>query len=321
MLPFAGEMHPSRVPRNSWEADLRAMKAGGLDIVQAYVFWLHVEEVRGVQDWSDNRNLSAFIDAAADAGLLVNLRIGPWCHGEARNGGWPDWVQYSQAPLRTNSTAFLALVRGWYTGISAQLHGRYFADGGPVISVQVDNETPDVDYLLALRALALEVGIKPWMFIKTGWPAPNQPFDPSHLFPVSGGYFDEFWGTTENSPSGFLFSAAAPNDVVSGQRVTAEVGPGMASSYHRRIHINSSVATAAVQTFLANGVVQLGMYMYHGGTNPHGIMNSTQEQQGEAGANDMPCRTYETVPGGIPRRMGWDTVLSGIPCRVGYLGS
>jgi hypothetical protein len=66
ILPFAGEMHFSRVPRSAWAADLAALKAGGLDVVQAYVFWLHVEEVRGVQDWSGNRNLSAFLAAAGE---------------------------------------------------------------------------------------------------------------------------------------------------------------------------------------------------------------------------------------------------------------
>lgn len=288
-------MHPSRVPRASWAQDLRAMKAGGLDTVQAYVFWLHVEEVQGSMDWSDNRNLSAFIDAAADAGLFVSLRIGPWCHGEARNGGWPDWVQYSGTALRTNSTGFLSLVRGWYVGVAAQMTGRYFADGGPIISVQLDNETPNIDYLLALRALAIDVGINPFMFIKTGWPTSDKPVDPSLLFPVSGGYFDEFWTNGENSTSGLLFHSSAPNSLIDSQLITAEAGPGMASSYHRRIFVNSSIATAAIQSFLADGIVVLGMYMYHGGSDPHGLLNSTQEQQGvgEGGANDMPCRTYD----------------------------
>lgn len=120
ILPFSGEMHFSRTPRAAWAADLAAMKAGGLDIVQAYVFWLHTEEVKGVQDWTDNRALGAlrrllperycfalvtsflltfpapmspfpissgeFVDEAAAAGLMVALRIGPWCHGEVRRG-------------------------------------------------------------------------------------------------------------------------------------------------------------------------------------------------------------------------------------------
>ena len=29
---------------------------------------------------------------AKDVGLQVLLRIGPWDHGECRNGGHPDWL-------------------------------------------------------------------------------------------------------------------------------------------------------------------------------------------------------------------------------------
>ena len=89
--------------------------------------------------------------------------------------------------------------------------------------------------------------------------------------------------------------------------MTAESGPGMASSYHRRIFVDPAVATGAIQTFLANGVAQLGMYMYHGGTDPHGALFPMQELQGvgEGGANDMPCRTYDfhapLGEGGQPR--------------------
>ena len=188
ILPFGGEMHFSRVPRSAWAADLAAMKAGGLDAVQAYVFWLHTEEVQGQMDWSDNRALGEFVDAAAAAGLLVNLRIGPWCHGEARNGGWPDWVGAQPGvKVRSNTTGWLNLVEPWYAGVAAQIKGKFWADGGPIISVQLDNETPDVDYLLALRALAVRVGITPFMFIKTGWPAPDKPVPANQLLGVQGG--------------------------------------------------------------------------------------------------------------------------------------
>jgi len=69
----------------------------------------------------------------------------------------------------------------------------------------------------------------------------------------------------------------------------------MASSYHRRILIDPVDAGAAIQAFLANGVVQLGMYMYHGGSDPVGRLSTMQEQQGlgEGGANDMPCVSYD----------------------------
>jgi hypothetical protein len=37
----------------------------------------------------------------------------------------------------------------------------------------VDNETSDWKYLLALKALALECGMAPAAFAKTGWPVPS----------------------------------------------------------------------------------------------------------------------------------------------------
>ena len=154
----------------------------------------------------------------------------------------------------------MGIVRQWYTGLSAQLRGRYFADGGAIMSVQLDNETPDVDYLLALRALAIEVGIVPWMFVKTGWPSPDASVAPGVLMPVSGGYFDNFWTTNENSTDGFLYGASSGANQLF-PTITAEAGPGMASSYHRRIHVDPTVAAAAIQVFLAKGVTLLGMYM------------------------------------------------------------
>lgn len=38
---------------------------------------------------------------------------------------------------------------------------------------KVDNETTDWKYLLALKALALECGMYPAAFTKTGWPQPG----------------------------------------------------------------------------------------------------------------------------------------------------
>jgi hypothetical protein len=53
----------------------------------------------------------------------------------------------------------------------------------------------------------------------------------------------------------------------------------MASSYHRRIHVIPEDVAAGVHTFVGNGVSLLGMYMYHGGTNPVGLLSTMQESQ------------------------------------------
>jgi hypothetical protein len=155
ILPIAGEMHPSRVPAARWREDLLKMKAGGLSSVSAYLMWSHTEEVRGAQDFSGNRNVSLFLDTAADVGLMVALRIGPWDHGECRNGGLPDWVMQSGVPLRSNTSAWLALVAPYYAAIAGQIEGLGWHEGGPISSIQLDNETPNSEYLESLRALAI----------------------------------------------------------------------------------------------------------------------------------------------------------------------
>ena len=92
---MVGEFHHARYPRDEWREELLKMKAGGIDTVSTYVFWIHHEEERGKWNWSGRRSLRDFIKTAQEAGLKVIVRLGPWCHGEVRNGGFPDWVETS----------------------------------------------------------------------------------------------------------------------------------------------------------------------------------------------------------------------------------
>ena len=159
IFPVSGEIHLARVPAAQWREQLLRMRGGGLDTVAVYVFWIHHEEARGQFTFDGRRNVSAFLGLAAEVGLRVLLRIGPWDHGEARNGGHPDWVLSSCGRLRSSDDKYLACVGGWYFALAAQLRGHFWSQAGPVVAVQVDNETSDWRYLLALRALALQVGM------------------------------------------------------------------------------------------------------------------------------------------------------------------
>ena len=86
VCPVMGEIHYSRVPSNEWADEVRKMKQCGVTIIATYVFWNHVEEHEGVFDWSGQRNLRRFIEVCKEEGMPVVLRVGPFCHGEARNG-------------------------------------------------------------------------------------------------------------------------------------------------------------------------------------------------------------------------------------------
>ena len=99
VIPVTGELHFSRIPRARWEETLRLMVASGLTSVSTYLFWIHHEPVRGEISFEGDLDIAAFIETAERVGVDVIIRIGPWCHGEARNGGHPDWV-VEAAPAR-----------------------------------------------------------------------------------------------------------------------------------------------------------------------------------------------------------------------------
>ena len=75
-FPVSGEIHLGRVPAAAWREELLKMKAGGLSMVNAYVFWIHHEESRGNFDFTGRRDIRKFILLVKELGLHVLMRIG-----------------------------------------------------------------------------------------------------------------------------------------------------------------------------------------------------------------------------------------------------
>ncbi|HEY3755443.1 MAG TPA: beta-galactosidase [Opitutaceae bacterium] len=316
-MPAMGELHYSRVPETQWREELLKMKAGGIQIVSTYVFWNHHEEVENQWDWTGRRNLHEFLRTAGEVGLKVIVRCGPFCHGEVRNGGVPDWA-VARGHLRTLDPEFRAEVRPLYAQIAGQLHGLLWKDGGPVIGIQVDNEfSGPAEYLLALKSLAREVGLDVPIYTRTGWPALSTPMPPGQILPLYGVYSEGFWDRRLTSMpndywTGFRFSTLRmdfnisaeqrgdrhvtdPADVGLSPYLTCEIGGGMMTSYHRRILIDPRDVEACVLVKLGSGSTLPGYYMYHGGTNPDGRHTTLMEAQSTAftNYNDLPVKAYD----------------------------
>src|ERR1044071_1148460 len=201
-LPIMGEFHYSRYPDDEWERELRKMRAGGIDIVASYVFWNHHEDVEGSFDWTGRRDLGRFVRLVARAGMHFCARIGPWVHAESRNGGFPDWL-LATGELRCNAPGYLARVARLFGALGAQLRGLMWADGGPVIGVQLENEYPrtgpgaGAEHIAELRRLAIAAGLTAPLYTVTGWPTLDIPA--RGAVPVPGA-----------APDGLLFGAARP---------------------------------------------------------------------------------------------------------------
>jgi hypothetical protein len=139
-IPVIGEIHFSRHPAACWDEAIRKMKSGGITVIATYIFWNMHEREEGVFNWAGDFDLRHFVELCAKNKIHVIARLGPFCHGEIRNGGLPDWLYGQPFDVRSNNPQYLHYVDRLYGQIGAQLKGLLFADGGPVIGIQVENE-------------------------------------------------------------------------------------------------------------------------------------------------------------------------------------
>lgn len=139
-IPVTGEFHYSRYPNQYWDESIKKMKAGGITVIPTYVFWNLHEEEEGKFVWTGDKNLREFVELCKKNDLYTIVRIGPFAHGEIRNGGLPDWLLGKPLNIRINDSLYLSYVQKLYKEIAKQLQGLYYKDGGPIIGVQIENE-------------------------------------------------------------------------------------------------------------------------------------------------------------------------------------
>ena len=323
ILPIMGEFHFSRYPEKEWRSALENMQQGGVEIAATYVFWIHHEEAEGEWDFSERRNLKAFLNCCREVGMKVWLRIGPWAHGECRNGGFPDWLvekeRRGELTLRTDNPQYLRYVDVFFTKIAEQSDGYMHKDGGPVIGIQIENEyghaggpsdrEEGMAHMRTLRAMAENKGLTAPYFSATGW---GGAYVPESFLPVLGGYVDAPWAnhTHELAASeNFLFQpfhddANIASDFAEGQSgftfdtskspyLTAELGGGLQVTAHRRTYPYQEDIEAQTISMLGAGANLIGYYMYHGGVNPDGKYSTLQESKATGYANDLPVKSYD----------------------------
>lgn len=317
VVPAMGEVHYSRIPTDEWEAEIRKMKEGGITIIATYVFWNHIEEQEGVFRWDGQRNLRHFIEICQKDGLPVVLRLGPFCHGEVRNGGIPDWMFSKNCKMRDENPVFLGYVERFYRQIFTQVQGLQWKDGGPVVAAQFDNEYRGRgEYLMALKQMATKIGFNLPFYTRTGWPELATPVPSGEMLPLYGDYADGFWErsieeTAGNYYKAFNFKAFRSSTAIATEQLgeqkerlnkgdeqypyfTCELGGGMMTAYHRRPYLYPEDAYSMAVVKLGSGSNLLGYYMYHGGTNPEGstYLNETQRTMA-TNYNDLPVKTYD----------------------------
>ncbi|MDO5516429.1 MAG: beta-galactosidase [Clostridium sp.] len=302
----SGEFHFSRMNENRWEDELIKMKLGGINIVSTYVFWNHHEEEEGVFDFTGRRNVRRFIELCKKHDLYVILRVGPFDHGEVRNGGMPDWLYGKPFEVRNINDGFIYYAKRLYSKIAHEVQGLFFKDSGPIIGVQIDNEymhssapweiTTGIsdewvfggnegdEYMLYMKKLAAECGLLPVFYTCTAWGGASTP---KELLPLWGGYAFRPWIFYSHkgkhpSTEEYVYQDFHNNEVECTNDfkpkykpeeypyACCEMGGGMTCSYNYRFKLPYKSIDAMSNIKIASGCNFLGYYMYQGGSNPIG---------------------------------------------------
>lgn len=317
VMPVMGEVHYSRIPADEWAAEVRKMKDGGVTVIATYVFWNHIEEQEGIFDWSGQRDLRRFLEICKEEDMPVVLRLGPFCHGEVRNGGIPDWMFDKGCRMRDENKEFLDYTARLYRQIYSQVQGLQWKDGGPVMAAQFDNEYRGRgSYLVRLKRIAEDAGFDLPFYTRTGWPELKTPVPYGEMIPLYGDYADGFWDRSTEETAGNYYKAfnftqfRTPTAIATEQLgeqqagsaeeqaypyFTCELGGGMMTAYHRRPYLYPEDAYSLAVVKLGSGSNLLGYYMYHGGTNPEGHLSTLNENQRTRATNynDMPVKNYD----------------------------
>ncbi|KAG7263105.1 hypothetical protein CRUP_003641, partial [Coryphaenoides rupestris] len=138
---ISGSIHYSRIPRVYWKDRLLKMYMAGLNAVQTYIPWNFHEPFPNQYIFNGDRDLVHFLQLAQDVGLLVILRPGPYICAEWDMGGLPAWLlKKKNIVLRSSDPDYIAAVDRWMGKLLPMMKPLLYHNGGPIISVQVENE-------------------------------------------------------------------------------------------------------------------------------------------------------------------------------------
>ncbi len=139
---WSGEFHYFRLPSPSlWLDIFQKMKAAGFNATSLYFDWGYHSPRPGVYDFNGVRNVDEVLNMAAQAGLYVIARPGPYINAEVDGGGFPGWLSTTPGNTRTSDPQYLRYADEWQTRIDRILARHQLTNGtGTVIAYQVENE-------------------------------------------------------------------------------------------------------------------------------------------------------------------------------------
>ncbi|XP_029356614.1 beta-galactosidase [Echeneis naucrates] len=275
---ISGSIHYSRIPRIYWKDRLLKMYMAGLNAIQTYIPWNYHEESPDLYSFSGDKDVEYFLQLAQDIGLLVILRPGPYICAEWDMGGLPAWLLKKHSiVLRSADPDYIAAVDKWMGKLLPMIKPYLYQNGGPVISVQVENEygsyfACDYNYLRHLTKLfRSHLGQEVVLFTTDG----------AGLNYLRCGSIQDLYATVDFGPSANVTAA------FEAQRHTEPHGPLVNSEYYTgwldhwgtpHSVVSSAAVVKSLSKMLAMGA-NVNLYMFIGGTN-FGYWNGANEPYG-----------------------------------------
>ena len=162
---ISGEIHPGRVPAEYWRHRIQMAKAMGCNTISAYLFWNHHESTEGIYDFrTGNRDVSGFIQIAAEEGMWVIIRPGPYVCAEWEFGGIPPYLLRTPGiRVRCMDPVYMKAAERYISRLADVIRPHLVTGGGPVLMIQIENEYGsygnDRNYLFALKDIWERSGI------------------------------------------------------------------------------------------------------------------------------------------------------------------
>lgn len=260
----SGEMHYPRIPRAAWRERLRMARAMGLNTVTTYAFWSQHEPQPGQWDFSGQNDIRTFIRTAAEEGLQVVLRPGPYVCAEVDFGGFPAWLLRTPGlRVRSMDTRYLAASARYFKRLAQEVADLQSSRGGPILMLQLENEYGsfgrDHDYLRAVRAQMQSAGFDAPLFTSDG--GAGRLFEGGTLADIPA--VVNFGGGADDAKASIAELAAwRPHGV----RMAGEYWAGWFDHWGEQHHSQSPDDAARTVEWMMQQGVSFNIYMFHGGT-------------------------------------------------------
>ena len=260
---LAGAIHYFRVHPGHWRDRLRRLKAMGANTVDTYVAWNFHQPHRGqAPDFNGWRDLGRFIDLAAEEGLDVIVRPGPYICAEWDNGGFPAWLTGTPGiGLRCLDPVFTGAIEEWFDHLLPIIAPRQACNGGPVVAVQIENEYgsygDDHDYIRWNRRALEERGITELLFTADGG---------TDYF-LDGGAVEGTWATATLGSRGDEAVATWQRRRPGEPFFNVEFWGGWFDHWGEEHHVRDAAEAAAEVRKILDLDGSVCIYMAHGGSN------------------------------------------------------